>query len=101
MTNIFSHLVQQSNSKQLDIQITESFDVLASQCRQLLVQRNRKYGDSYKLLRFDSIVDLMLMKLVRIRKLGRDSKVNDELKDILNYCFFAWLKYQKQKEEEK
>ena len=63
---------------------------IINECKKLVVSRNKNYGNSIDYMRLQSIVDLCMMKLSRIRKLGkRNNKTKDELQDVLNYCVFA------------
>lgn len=57
----------------------------------LMMSRNEKYWDSWKVLTIQSLANLCEMKLNRIARLGEvDAKTEDELIDVLNYCVF-WL----------
>lgn len=66
------------------------FKEIMNDCYKLMISRNKKYGDSYKKLRLDSIIDLMAMKLDRCQKQKLDSKaIKAELEDIVNYGVFG------------
>lgn len=55
----------------------------------LAKDRQAKYGDSVAIMRDDSIVDLVLTKLLRTRVLRKDDpKYKDELTDCINYLVF-------------
>ena len=61
-------------------------------CFALMQQRNKKYGDSWKKLRLESIVDLMIMKLDRCQKQQLDEKALEvELEDLVNYGIFGLI----------
>lgn len=69
-----------------------------NECKKLVISRNKSYGESVDYMRIQSIVDLCMMKLSRIRQLGETAnKTKDELVDVLNYCVFAIEKYNKLK----
>ena len=55
----------------------------------LMVGRNDKYGDSWKVLTLQSIANLVEMKMHRIARMDSknlDPKILDEFTDGLNYC---------------
>lgn len=55
----------------------------------LMVGRNDKYGDSWKVLTLQSIANLVEMKMHRIARMNSqnlDPKILDEFTDGLNYC---------------
>ena len=61
-------------------------------CFTLMKSRNKKYGDSWKCLRINSIIDLMIMKLDRCQKQELDNKaIEVELEDIVNYGIFGLI----------
>jgi len=73
--------------------LREDFDEVIEECRDLMLERNKKYGDSVNLLRYTTIIDLMAAKLYRLQRLDiNDSKTLDELQDVINYAAFALLK---------
>lgn len=57
-----------------------------------MLQRNEKYGQSWKILDISTIAQLCQMKLYRIGKLELDPKTEDEFIDVINYCYFALIK---------
>lgn len=59
-------------------------------CFELMKGRNAKYGDSYKKLRLNSIIDLMIMKLDRCQKQELDDHAMEvEIEDVVNYGIFG------------
>lgn len=63
-----------------------------ARCFRLMQSRNAKYGDSWKRLRLNSIVDLMYMKLDRCVKQELDeAAIEVELEDIVNYGIFGLI----------
>jgi hypothetical protein len=60
---------------------------------ELFKGRNKKYGDSWKVMRVQSIANLCEMKLNRISNMDKlEPKIEDELRDVSNYMIFALLK---------
>lgn len=61
-------------------------------CFTLMKGRNEKYGDSWKKLRKESIIDLIAMKLDRCQKQELDNKALEvEIEDIINYGIFLLI----------
>jgi len=59
----------------------------------LAISRNKKYGNTVDIVRTSSIIDLILMKLMRTRKLSTtDDKYLDELYDSLNYLVYILMR---------
>jgi len=76
--NVLKHRVDQIHKDTLD----------------LMLSRNEKYGDSWKVLTIPSLANLCEMKLHRIARLWDvDAKTEDELMDVINYCVFGLMKY--------
>lgn len=66
---------------------------LFHKCYDLMVSRNEKYGDSWKVLTIPSLANLCEMKLHRIANLPEGApKTEDELMDTINYCIFGLMK---------
>lgn len=60
---------------------------------ELMLSRNEKYWDSWKVLNIQSLANLCEMKLHRIANLDKlEPKVYDEFIDVLNYMAFWLLK---------
>ena len=65
----------------------------------LVVSKNHDYAEAWKTMRLDSIVDIILMRLLRIKRI-EDNKgqtlisegVISNYQDIINYAVFALLK---------
>lgn len=67
-------------------------------CKKLMNSRNQKYGDSWKRLRLNSIIDLMIMKLDRCQKQELDDHaIEVELEDVVNYGVFGLTKIRNEK----
>jgi RNA polymerase-interacting CarD/CdnL/TRCF family regulator len=59
------------------------------------IERNQRYGNSIDVMRDGSIIDLMLMKLIRTRQLSNtDLKFYDEIEDVLNYAVYLLIRKQ-------
>jgi hypothetical protein len=80
----------------------DQYNVILGQCRDLLSAKNADYGDSWRLMRFTTIVDQIKVKLARIDRLdsGHEPHVSEgiesELRDILNYAALALIKREEQ-----
>lgn len=73
--------------------VTEhEYDKVIKKCKLLMLQRNKKYGDSYRVLRVDSIIDLIHAKIIRLSSLTNKQDMLLELEDILNYAAFAQMR---------
>lgn len=70
------------------------YDNVISECRKLVISRNKQYGDTVDIVDIHTLVGLCMMKLSRIYQLGEsNAKTKDELQDVINYCVFALEKY--------
>ena len=72
------------------------FDDVINDLKILYSKKNHDYGDSWKLLRQTSIVDLILMKIFRLiniennkGKLIASENIDTIYEDIINYSIFA------------
>lgn len=62
-------------------------------CLQLMLERNAKYGDSWKVLTIPSLANLIEMKMHRIANLPSGApKTEDEFQDTVNYALMGLLK---------
>lgn len=63
---------------------------------QLFEGRSKKYGNSWQVMKVQSIANLCEMKLHRISNMDTlEPKIEDELRDTANYMIFALLKLTK------
>lgn len=74
----------------------QEIDKVFSECKELLLKRNAKYGNSWKGARLSSIIDYVLMKYNRLNKMVDNPKENYEkiktdLMDALNYAVFGLI----------
>jgi hypothetical protein len=65
-------------------------------CLNLAINRNKRYGNSIDIIKDDTIIDLVLMKLIRTRELPKnDSKRLDEVVDSINYLVYLLIRSDK------
>lgn len=74
------------------------YDARVAAARQLMTDKNHDYGEAWRDMSQESFVDLILVKLLRIRQIlanhGRTSVsegIDANLFDILNYAVFALI----------
>lgn len=96
-------LVQIDNSElEIDLKTNETiqlYEEQANNVHNLLMAKNHDYGEAWRNMRISSFTDLILMKLVRIKRI-EDNKgktiasegVEGSYQDILNYSVFALIK---------
>lgn len=84
--------------KKHEIPPEEKYFNIVSKIKELLRNKNHDYGEVWRDLRISSIVDLILQKLMRLRKMELNKyqvKVSEDAKssyqDIVNYCVFALI----------
>jgi hypothetical protein len=74
------------------------YDAAIDRARQTMIAKNHDYGEAWREMSQESFVDLILMKLLRIRQiLANDGKtlisegIDSNLFDIINYSLFALI----------
>ena len=74
------------------------YDKHVHQAKNLMLDKNHDYGEAWRTMSQESFVDLILMKLQRIRQiLGNDGKtimsegIDANYLDIINYAVFALI----------
>jgi len=79
-------------------QVSEWFDKKIGLARGLMIDKNHDYGEAWRDMSQESFVDLVLMKLMRIRQiLANDGKtlisegIDANFTDIINYSVFALI----------
>ncbi|TDN40050.1 DUF1599 domain-containing protein [Hymenobacter sp. UV11] len=79
-------------------QVTAAYDHENALNRELLLAKNHDYGEAWRQMRISSIIDLILMKLHRIKQLenlGGAALVSEGVeggyRDMLNYAVFALI----------
>lgn len=96
-------LVQLEKDKSLDMDLGEEkalelFDEYAEKAQQLMEKKNHDYGEAWRDMRISSLIDLILMKLLRTKQI-EDNKgktlisegINANYYDMLNYAVFALI----------
>lgn len=79
------------------------YDKYLQQTVNLMLQKNHDYGEAWRQMRVGSMVDLILMKLLRIKQIeDNDGKtlasegVEGGYMDIINYSLFCLIRMQEQ-----
>jgi len=79
-------------------EVSIKYDQYAGNARQLMQDKNHDYGEAWRSMSQESFVDLILMKLQRIRQiLANEGKtlisegIDANYYDILNYAVFALI----------
>ncbi|MGH2642470.1 MAG: DUF1599 domain-containing protein [Chitinophagaceae bacterium] len=83
----------------LDIQEAEKwYDKEVWEVRKLMQHKNHDYGEAWRQMSLESLVDLILSKLQRIRQILRNKEktivsegVEANIMDIINYAVFALI----------
>ena len=77
----------------------DRYDGWTRKALELMERKNHDYGEAWKDMKIPSIVDMMLVKLIRIERMGAASKGTESSEgadanyfDIINYAIFALLK---------
>jgi len=74
-------------------QDNKEFERIMKECLDLMKERNVRYGQSWKVMKIQTIANLCEMKLNRISNMEKyDPKIVDEMKDVLNYMVFGLMK---------
>lgn len=78
--------------------VAKWYDVMMSDCRRTMKDKNHDYGEAWRSMSQESFADLILMKLMRIRQIiANDGKtlvsegVDANFTDIVNYSLFALI----------
>lgn len=79
-------------------QVAQLYDEKSSFARRIMMDKNHDYGEAWREMSQQSFVDLILMKLLRIRQiLQNDGKtivsegIDANFTDIINYAVFALI----------
>ena len=59
---------------------------------ELLEQKDADYGSAWRQMNFDSLIDIAIVKLARIKHRGDDVIAVENMPDVLNYCVFCIIK---------
>lgn len=77
----------------------ELYDGIVVNARKLFKERSIKYGRSFEELNVSSCIDLMRMKLRRMKSDNVGYKIEDEIQDMINYSIIMMMLHEEQKEE--
>ncbi|WP_341656785.1 nucleotide modification associated domain-containing protein [Blattabacterium cuenoti] len=76
-------------------------DLIISKCRKLFLEKLKDYGVSWKFFHNYSIIDQILMKIVRIKNIQskgyqkiKEEKIIDTYIDIINYLIIILIKFE-------
>ena len=80
-------------------EVLQAYDRVINEAWELMEKKNNDYGEAWREMWLTSLTDLILMKLLRIRKLlsqeaeqVQSEGVDANLYDIINYSVFALIK---------
>lgn len=79
-------------------EVLKMYENTIEEPKKIFVDRALKYGDSWKKLHVSSCIDLMMMKLERMRSDNIEYKIEDEILDIFNYAVILIMLYEREKE---
>ncbi len=84
----------------------EKYDFYATRAYELMIRKNHDYGEAWRIMRVSSLVDIILMKLLRTKQIeDADGKtevsegVEGNYCDMVNYAVFALIQTGHGKEE--
>lgn len=82
-------------------QAIELYDKVLNEAKELMVRKNHDYGEAWREMSKEGIVDMILAKIIRIKTiLGNDGKtiasegVEGNYFDIINYAIFDLIHYE-------
>ena len=91
-----------SSDSRLDLpheEVMELYDKHIAQTRQLMENKNHDYGEAWRDMRIESLTDLILMKVFRVKQIeDNEGKtiisegVDANYQDMINYAVFALIK---------
>ncbi|MBP6429679.1 MAG: DUF1599 domain-containing protein [Bacteroidales bacterium] len=92
--------VVSDNKEKLDIEtIIELFDKYSKQAKELMEDKNHDYSEAWRSMRVSSILDLILMKIMRLKQIEDNQGkvfvsegIEANYYDIINYGVFALIK---------
>lgn len=104
-------LIQLRYDEQLPMELSEAeavinFSKVSTEAHDLMANKNHDYGEAWRDMRVSSLVDFMMVKIARIKKIedNRGQTIASEgvegnYLDILNYAVFALIHLNEQKDE--
>jgi len=94
---------QDLKSEELSMMYEKQSDIVT----QLMQNKNHDYGEAWRDMRVQSMTDLILMKLLRIKQIEDNEGmtqisegIDSNYQDIINYSLFALIKLQEEKKGE-
>ena len=94
--------LQLSKDTRMEIPVAEIlgiYDQKVLQARQLMQDKNHDYGEAWRLMRLSSLVDLLLLKIMRVKQIeGNNGKtivsegIEANYADMLNYAVFSLIR---------
>ena len=79
------------------------YDIFVTRTKELMKNKNHDYGEAWRDMRVESITDIILMKLLRIKKIedhaGKtcvSEGIDANYTDIINYSIFAMILLQEE-----
>ncbi len=90
------------NEQDLELEasrVSSLFDQKVTETKNLMMDKNHDYGEAWREMRLESLTDLILMKLMRVKQI-EDNKgstlvsegVVANYQDMMNYSIFALIK---------
>lgn len=83
---------------------TEKVQAQLQHARDLMLRKNHDYGEAWRSMRVSSLVDLILMKLLRIKQIEDNQGatlvsegIDANFLDIVNYAVFAMIQLDEQR----
>jgi hypothetical protein len=80
-------------------EIESAYDQAAKETLDLLADKNHDYGEAWREMRISSITDIILMKLIRVKKIEDNQGktlvsegVKANYQDMINYAVFCLIK---------
>ncbi|SFV27915.1 DUF1599 domain-containing protein [Thermoflavifilum thermophilum] len=95
------------NDERIDLSTEEAlayYDAAVSETKDLMLKKNHDYGEAWREMSLEALVDLILTKLLRIRQMVRSQQSDAEpeiysnFQDIINYAVFALIKQREEHE---
>ncbi|HRE49904.1 MAG TPA: DUF1599 domain-containing protein [Flavitalea sp.] len=75
----------------------QQYDAAIASCKEIFIKKTKDYGTSWRVLRPISIVDQILIKVLRIRSIQEKGaqrvadNITDEFRGIVNYCIIGLI----------
>lgn len=88
-----------SNTELHNEAIYSIYDKIVDETSKLFLKKNHDYNESWKIMRIRSVIDIILMKLMRLKTIedkGGITLISEGIKsnyqDIINYAIIAYIK---------